>query len=158
MTSQKPICYLICGFLGAGKTTYSKKLAQETNAIHLNADEWCMKLFSKDEYEQNWENCFLKTMDYLWKQASELFQQQKSVILDIGFWTIQERNSAYTQAFQIGFEPIIHYIYAPDNILKNRISQRTGAIAEYNLIHFDEIKKKFEEPTSSENHIKINNI
>ena len=24
MTSQKPICYLICGFLGAGKTTYSK--------------------------------------------------------------------------------------------------------------------------------------
>ncbi len=21
-----PVCYLICGFLGAGKTTYSKKL------------------------------------------------------------------------------------------------------------------------------------
>lgn len=158
MKTQKPTCYLICGFLGAGKTTYSKKLAQETNAVHLNADEWCMKLFSKEEYEKNWENCFLKTMDYLWKQAAELFQQKKSVILDIGFWTMQERHNAYTQAIQLGFEPIIHYIYAPDNILKNRISQRTGAIADYNLIHFDEIKKKFEEPNNSENYIKINNI
>ena len=47
-----PVCYLICGFLGAGKTTYSQKLSKETGAIHLNPDEWCIKLFSKEEYEK----------------------------------------------------------------------------------------------------------
>lgn len=48
----KPTYYLVCGFLGAVKTTHSKKLAQETGAIHLNPDEWCVKLFSKTEYEK----------------------------------------------------------------------------------------------------------
>ena len=64
-----PICYLICGFLGAGKTTYSPKLSKETGAIHLNPDKWCMKLFSKKEYEQNWNKCFSETIEYLWKKV-----------------------------------------------------------------------------------------
>ena len=67
-----PICYLICGFLGAGKTTYSQKLSKETGAIHLNPDEWCMKLFSKEEYAQ----------------------KGKSIIFDMGFWTKQSRDEA----------------------------------------------------------------
>ena len=157
MLNNKPTCYLICGFLGAGKTTYSKKLASTTNAIHLNADEWCMKLFAKDEYEKNWEVCFLKTMEHLWARAKEYAQQQKSVIFDIGFWNKPSRIEAKEKASRMGFLPVIHYVYAPDNILKERISKRQGAIAEHNLKHFDEIKQLFEEPDETENYIKIDN-
>ena len=155
MPNTKPICYLICGFLGAGKTTYSKKLAKEKNAIHLNADEWCMKLFTKDEYEKNWEDCFLKTMEYLWQKADEYSNLQKSVIFDIGFWTKQSRTEAITKATKLGFRPIIYYIYAPDNILKERISKRQGAIAENNIKHFNETKKLFETPDKTENYLLI---
>ena len=157
MLNNKPTCYLICGFLGAGKTTYSKKLASTTNAIHLNADEWCMKLFAKDEYEKNWEACFLKTMEHLWARAKEYAQQQKSVIFDIGFWNKPSRTEAKEKASRMGFLPVIHYVYAPDNILKERISKRQGAIAVHNLKHFDEIKQLFEEPDETENYIKIDN-
>ncbi len=153
---SKPICYLICGFLGAGKTTYSKKLAQQTNAIHLNADEWCMKLFKKEEYEKNWEGCFLKTMEYLWEQAHIFSKQGQSIIFDIGFWSKQSRNEASAKAIELGFTPIIYYVYAPDDTLKERIAKRPGAIAEHNIKHFNEIKKYFEEPDKSENYIKIN--
>ena len=83
--TNKPTCYLICGFLGAGKTTYSQKLAQETGAIHLNPDEWCMKLFDRTEYEKNWDICFSKTIALLWEKASEYAKQNKSVIFDMGF-------------------------------------------------------------------------
>lgn len=152
------ICYIICGFLGAGKTTYSKKLAQETEAIHLNADEWCMKLFSKDEYEKNWEDCFLKTMDYLWDRASEFFKEEKSVIFDIGFWSKQSRDDACKKASELGGFPVIHYVYAPDNILKERIAKRKGAIAENNIKNFEEIKKLFEEPNEDEKYVKIDNF
>ena len=51
-----PVCYLICGFLGAGKTTYSQKLSKETGAIHLNPDQYCMELFDKTEYEENFNH------------------------------------------------------------------------------------------------------
>lgn len=157
MKQSQPVCYLICGFLGAGKTTYAQKLAQESGHIHLNPDEWCMKLFSKSEYEQNWNECFSKTIDLLWEKASEYAKQGISVIFDMGFWTRKSRQDAIKQAAQLGFLPVIHYVYAPDEILKERISKRIGTIASYNFQHFDELKEQFEEPKYPEQIIKIKN-
>ena len=117
-----------------------------------------MKLFSKDEYEKNWEDCFLKTMDYLWDRASEFFKEEKSVIFDIGFWSKQSRDDACKKASELGGFPVIHYVYAPDNILKERIAKRKGAIAENNIKNFEEIKKLFEEPNEDEKYVKIDNF
>lgn len=147
--TETPTCYLICGFLGAGKTTYSRKLAKETRAIHLNPDEWCIKLFSKEEYEQNWSKCFSETIEHLWKKAEEYAKNGKSVIFDMGFWTKLSRDEATQRARDLGFNPVIH-LNVPDEILKQRISARKGTIAEYNLKHFDELKKQFEVPTKTE--------
>lgn len=93
-----PVCYLICGFLGAGKTTYSQKLAKETGAIHLNPEQYCMELFDKTEYEKNWDKCFSETIDYLWKKAEEYAKNGKSVIFDMGFWTKISRDEATQRA------------------------------------------------------------
>ena len=152
-----PVSYLICGFLGAGKTTYSQKLSKETGAIHLNPDEWCMKLFSKEIYEQNWDECFSETIEYLWKKAEEYAKNGKSIIFDMGFWTKISRDEAIKKAVELGFLPIIHYISAPDDILKSRISKRNGHIAIHNLKQFDKLKKQFEEPSLDECFIKIDN-
>ena len=95
-------------------------------------------------------------MEHLWKQAHIFSKQGQSVIFDIGFWSKQSRNDASIKAIELGFTPIIYYIYAPDNTLKERIAKRPGTIAEHNIKHFDEIKKHFEEPDKSENYIKIN--
>ena len=150
---NKPICYLICGFLGAGKTAYAQKLAKETGTIHLNPDEWCIKLFSKEEYEQNWNKCFSETIDYLWKKAEEYAKNGKSVIFDMGFWTKLSRDEATQRAKDFGFNPVIHFLNVPDKILKQRISARKGKIAEYNLKHFDELKKQFESPAKPEEYL-----
>ncbi len=155
--TQQPTCYLICGFLGAGKTTYSKNLAEKTGAIHLNPDEWCMIFFDKAEYEKNWGICFSETIALLWEKAAEYANQNKSVIFDMGFWTKQSREEACQKANELGFEPVIHYVYAPDHVLKARISQRSGVIADYNLKHFNELKKQFEEPASNECVVRIDN-
>ncbi|MBQ3696008.1 MAG: ATP-binding protein [Alphaproteobacteria bacterium] len=152
-----PTCYLISGFLGAGKTTYSQKLSKETGAIHLNPDEWCMKLFSKEEYEQNWSKCFSETIEHLWKKAEEYAKNKKSVIFDMGFWTKLSRDEATQRAKDLGFNPVIHFLNVPDEILKQRISAREGTIAEYNLKHFDELKKQFEVPTKTEKYVKYDN-
>ena len=84
-------------------------------------------------------------------------KQNKSVIFDMGFWTTESRKEAIKKALELGFFPIIHYIYAPDVVLKERISKRSGAIAIHNLKQFDELKKQFEEPIADECFIKIDN-
>lgn len=156
-TTPKPTFYLICGFLGAGKTTYSQKLAAQTNAVHLNPDEWCMKLFSKEEYEANWDDCFKKAVNSLWQKANEYAKQNKSVIFDMGFWDKKDRQNAYAKAIDMGFEPVICYVYAPDDILISRISQRKGIIAEHNCKNFSNLKTLFEAPDDDEFYVRIDN-
>jgi predicted kinase len=36
----QPIVYIICGFIGAGKTTFAKKLEKKTGAVRITKDEW----------------------------------------------------------------------------------------------------------------------
>ncbi len=38
--------YFVCGFIGSGKTTYSKRLAEEHNASRFSIDEWMIPLQS----------------------------------------------------------------------------------------------------------------
>ena len=112
---------IISGFLGAGKTTYSKKLAQDTGALHLNPDDVCMQKYKPKEYENNWEECFAKTLDFLWQAMASYITQSKDVIFDMGFWSKSSRQNAVAKIKQLGGKPIIHYIYAPDSILKQRL-------------------------------------
>ncbi len=45
---RKPIVYLICGFIGAGKTTFAKKLEEKTGAVRITKDEWSIRLIGND--------------------------------------------------------------------------------------------------------------
>lgn len=154
---KKSTLYIIHGFIGAGKTTFSKKLASEIGAVHLNPDEWCVKLFSKKNYEANWEKCFADTMDILWNKTKEYLNKGTDVILDMVFWDRESRNLAKDVATKSNSYFKHYYIYVPDNIAKQRILQRTGKIAENNVKYFDEIKKLFSAPESDEDAIIINN-
>ena len=45
---RKPIVYIICGFIGAGKTTFAKKLEEKTGAVRITKDEWSIRLIGND--------------------------------------------------------------------------------------------------------------
>ncbi len=149
--------HIIQGFLGAGKSTFSRQLATQTNALHLNPDDWCMRLFKPEEYESQWEKCFAQTLEILWQKTEEALKSGQDVIFDCGFWNRESRDFAKSQAQKFGADYKHYYIYAPDKILKQRIAQRTGKIAEHNLAHFDEIKLLFAEPQEDEDAILIKN-
>ena len=44
MNNKQPVAYVICGFIGAGKTTFARKLEKETKAIRITKDEWIIKI------------------------------------------------------------------------------------------------------------------
>jgi predicted kinase len=153
---KKSILYIIHGFLGSGKTTFSKKLSLETGAVHMNPDEWCVKLFEKN-YGQHWEKCFNETVNILWEKAAEYLSDGTDVIFDMGFWDKQSRSHAKSIATKCNSDFKHYYIYVPDDIAKERILLRSGKIAENNVENFDEIKKRFSEPDIDEDVIIINN-
>lgn len=153
----RPKFYILCGFLGSGKTTYARSLVQKEGVIHMNPDDICMDIFSKDEYEKDWDKCFDVSIQRLWKEVEDLSGSGKGIVFDMGFWTRESREYAYKKAKSFGYDPIIIYLYAPDNILKDRISKRNGNVAKSNLKNFDKLKESFEEPKEPEIFTKIKN-
>ena len=154
---KRSTLYIIHGFLGSGKTTFSKKLSLETGAMHMNPDELCVKLFDEKDYEQHWEKFFDKTVNILWKKTVEYLSNGTDVIFDMGFWDRQSRNYAKSIAAKCNSDFKHYYIYVPDDIAKERILSRSSKIAENNIRNFDKIKKRFSEPDTDEDVIIIKN-
>ena len=65
--------HLICGFMGFGKTTLAKKLAEETGAVRLTPDEIMAERYGRNlpepEFRQKW-----KEID------ADIWRDRKSVV------------------------------------------------------------------------------
>ena len=46
--SEEATVYLLCGFIGAGKTTFARKLDERTGAVRITKDEWLIRLIGHD--------------------------------------------------------------------------------------------------------------
>lgn len=82
-----PTVHMIHGFVGAGKTTFAKKLEQEIRAVRFSPDEWMCDLYGNNppagtfrEYENNIRAVVRKI-------AGKVLAAGADVILDEGFWT-----------------------------------------------------------------------
>lgn len=152
------VVYLICGFLGAGKTTFSKRMEKAGEGIRLNPDEECLRCFSPAEYEADWDRCFAAAVENLNHRALEYLQNGQNVIFDAGFWSRCSRDEAKAKFTAAGAEVKLYYLYAPDDVLKQRILSRQGGVAENNIRRFDDLKKLFEEPREEEVFALIDNF
>ena len=106
---------LVCGPVGAGKTTYSMALAQEIEAIRFSIDPWMQTLFAKD----------MKSLDYawilervdrchqqIWEVAEQILQLNGNVILDLGFTTQKHRDRFKALSKAVNLDAEIHYLQA----------------------------------------------
>lgn len=119
--------FLICGKICCGKTTYANKICAENKAVLLSVDEITLALFGQhcgdkhDEYVERAEK-------YLLNKSMELISKDINVVLDWGFWTKAERESAkgFYESRNIKCE--LHYIDIIDEIWKSRLHKRNNAV------------------------------
>lgn len=158
MGEKMATLHIVQGFLGAGKTSFASELAEKVKGLHLDADEWCRKLYDAEEREIDWNRCFDETVERLWGKASDCLQNDIDVVLDLGFWNKASRDFAKMKAknFNCGLKH--YFLYAPDEVLKERLERKDSKIAEINLERFEELKKYFEEPGEDEEFIRIDNF
>ncbi|MEZ9865218.1 AAA family ATPase [Vibrio breoganii] len=147
--------YFVCGFIGSGKTTYSKTLAQKHGAFRFSIDEWMIPLYG-EHMERVVFNHRLATLQELFKDSAlQLFSLGVPVIFDFGFWRKADRDTFTDWASKVGAEGEIHYLDVSFDACKQRAFTRNsdlnGKSYEMTPEMLDLFWSWFEVPASNEN-------
>lgn len=116
--------YLICGFIGAGKTTYSKELAEEVGGFRFSIDEWMIPLYGEHMEREVFDARLNVLMNLFKESAEQLFRLGVPVIFDFGFWYKAEREAFRAWAEEFNAECELHYIDTDFVACKSRAAKR----------------------------------
>ncbi|ASA57465.1 AAA family ATPase [Vibrio gazogenes] len=147
--------YATCGFIGSGKTTYAKTLAEKCGAFRFSIDEWMLPLYG-EHMERDVFDHRLSTLKGLFEEAAlQLFALGTPVIFDFGLWTRTERQAFSHWASSIGVDYQIHYLDVSFDICKQRAlarnSEREEKSYEMTPEMLDLFWSRFEVPSPEEN-------
>lgn len=157
---------LVVGSTGAGKTTYSKKLAPEISAVTYSIDDWMKALYWQDMpsnpdnswFVENgpWYSSRINRCEGLILQNTlDRAQFDQNTILDLGFST-KEHRAKFVRELKIREVKVeIHYLNTSADIRWQRVQKRNSDkgdtfVMTVDRSMFDYIESIFEEPTDKE--------
>ena len=161
MKNYKATVYLIAGFIGSGKTTFSKKLESETGALRFTKDEWMIKVFGNNPMAVN----FAKFDDLLANLAIEIALKCATrgvdIIIDDGFWFRKQRDDVIKLIKGIGATIKGYYLRSPKEVLEKRTLERSQRVSDNSFRIDKEMFAKyflsFQEPRPEEGFVVIDN-
>ena len=127
--------HLVCGPIGAGKTTYAKQLAKEKNAIRFSEDEWLAKLFVPDAPEDLLEQPmqvvgiwatekYQRCRSQIWLVCQQLLENNMSVVLDGAAANKEQRDMFRKKAEDFNVEFELHYVTSSAAVRHKRVFER----------------------------------
>ncbi len=153
MSSGKLI--LFCGKMGAGKTTLSKKIAEERSAILLSEDEWLASLYPGEIASlEQYITCSSRLKPQIKSLVQSILKSGVDVVMD--FPANTQRQRAW---FKSIFEPInapheLMVINVTDKICLQRIAKRSVEQPERAKTDtpemFEQVTRYFELPATDE--------
>ena len=123
---RKPIVYLICGFIGAGKTTFAKTLEKKTGAVRITKDEWSICLIGNDPTIDGYEEWDTKIIELSRDVAFQLAEKGIDVIIDEGFWERETRDEMRKRTDAIGAKAVMYYVETPIESIRDRVVGRNN--------------------------------
>ena len=120
----QPIVYIICGFIGAGKTTFAKKLEKKTGAVRITKDEWSICLIGNDPTIDGYEEWDTKIIELSRDVAFQLVEKGIDVIIDEGFWEKEQRVKMRKRIEALGAKEVLYYLDTPIETIRERVVGR----------------------------------
>jgi predicted kinase len=120
----QPIVYVICGFIGAGKTTFAKKLEEKTGAVRITKDEWSISLIGNDPTIDGYAEFDTKICELSRDVAFQLVEKGIDVIIDEGFWAKEQRIELRRRIEAIGAKEVLYYLDTPIETIRERVEGR----------------------------------
>lgn len=156
MSQQK--LFLMLGFPGAGKTTVSKMIEEQTGAVHLWADHERRKRFGEPTFSHD-EN--LKLYDELNGMADGLLAAGKNVIFDTAFNFHKDREHLRQIAAKHGAQTVVVWVRTPKELARERATnnahlQHTRLLGNMHPTdHFERLSNNLEPPREGEHVIEF---
>ncbi len=123
---KTPTVYVICGFIGAGKTTFAKKLEEKTGAVRITKDEWLIRLIGNDPTIDGFEEYGNKLCELSRDVAFQLVEKGIDVIIDEGFWAKEQRVELRRKIDAIGAKAVLYYVETPIETIRDRVVGRNN--------------------------------
>jgi len=151
--------HIVFGPQGAGKTTYSRRLANEAQAVQFSIDDWMNELYGPDlpkPLNFSWVmERVRRCEDRIWATASSVAQAGGDVVLDLGFMRASSRAEFVGLARACTLSSQLHFIDAPHEVRRRRVLARNsekGATFSFEVTPamFDFMEKQFQRPTDAE--------
>ena len=156
--SKMPTAHLIHGSVGAGKTTFARRLERELPAIRFSHDEWMTRLYGDDppvDQFPKFHQRVSKLIDDCWRRCVEL---GLDVVLDLGFWSRRQRDEIRATAVALGAGARLYRLECPEDEAWGRIEKRNLHLDGSLLIvrnTFDMLKSRFEPLGDDEDRIEV---
>ena len=147
---------MTCGKICCGKSTYARKLQEESNAVILSIDEMTLALFPEGAGEMH-DTYVFRAEQYLLALSLQILETGTDVILDWGLWTKAQRERLRAYYTEHGAENEIHYLRISPEEWERRIRKRNAQQQkeEPSAYYVDEgllrkVESLFEEPSETE--------
>jgi predicted kinase len=151
--------HIVFGPQGAGKSTYSGRLAVETRAVHFSIDDWMNQLYGADlpkplNFAWIMERV-RRCEERIWATASGFAHAGGNVVLDLGFMKVDSRTEFLELSRACALPSRLHFIDAPLDVRKRRVLARNSERGktfsfEVTPAMFDFMEKQFQRPTDAE--------
>ena len=141
-----PRLIIVCGLPGSGKTTVARALESRLRAVRFSPDEW-MEALSLDLYDENRRG---KIEALQWTFGKELLARGLIVIVEWGTWGRSERDQLRLEARALGAAVELHYLFAPVDVLFERIQRRGMEIPPIQRAALARWAETFQAPTPEE--------
>ncbi len=146
---------LLCGKMGAGKTTTSKAIAEESNAVLISEDEW---LSSHYPAQINTFDDYIKYAQqikpFVKAHVQNILTAGVTVVMDFPANTQRQRKWLLSICQEIGSDHELIYLNISDERCLSQISKRRKEQPERSQFDtqemFYEVSKYFEAPSKEE--------
>lgn len=156
---SEPVIHLVCGSTGAGKTTFSMRLAREQGALRLSIDEWMVTLFGPDQPEPIEFSWMMERIGrceaQMWAMAVQAAERGMGSVIDCGLTRADHRRKFADLAREAGLPVVLHHLDTPVEERWRRVERRNAEKGETFRLEvtrqmFDFIEGMWEAPDEGE--------
>jgi predicted kinase len=120
--------HLIIGSTGAGKSTYSRLIAERHAGVRFAIDEWMLELFGPDRPDDAGYDFYAPRIErstrMIWSLVLALAAARVPSVLEIGLTTRAAREAFYRQVKAAGLQLSLHCLEAPAELRWQRVEAR----------------------------------
>ncbi len=158
MSTQTTV-YAMCGFIGAGKTTFAKELEEKSGAVRITKDEWLIRLIGNDPTIDGFEEYDSKICGLSRDVAFQLVEKGIDVIIDEGFWAKEQRVELRRRIEAIGAKEVLYYVDTPIETIRERILGRNFNFTEDSFkisrVMLDNYLRYWQPPSEDEDYVLV---